>query len=236
MTNLGPTPIRMYGPHRGDPNADAHRAALLSWCTVNGLDPARMSGDDSIDVDEHNISYTNAVDGSVGRTLRDGNPTIYTRGATPLRVRPVGMIVGDRFCGHLKAVVIDADEYRFTVMTCRVHIDPDTGRHPGAHTDSTTGDKWANEYPGTSAFRDWQPDVTGMSPGEVHALILGRLDQAGARNPHTVPSRVLIQLGPHLAGIRAIIERHAPARSYLWPDEDYIDAAAGLVYGLQAPA
>jgi hypothetical protein len=242
----------LSAPWAGDAIAVAARDVLLSWCHANDLDPALMLERDRIEI-HANVGRPGyevlwrKVDTSVPR--RRDMPTQLVR--TPLLVEPEGLLAGELWCGHVHRCGCDNDG-RVRFFTCRQHVDPATGRHPGPHTgrpslEPITGApmadlgpaEWTNENPGTLAYRKGLPDVAALSAEAAHNLVLAQLTEITSRRPRPARAAILLAIGPHVRGIRAIVTRHAPAAGgplcdrgcSPWPCPDYRDATEGIVAG-----
>lgn len=209
---------------RFDPNADAVNACLIAWCTVNGLPVEQMREQDGIRVDlEAGTVHYQRIRG----TGRHGFDTTPVR--RHLHTAPAGVLLGDTVCGHL----LNADP----VLSCRVDVDPDSGRHPGDHADLLADQAWPNECPGTVAFVGGIADATELAPADAHALALERLASLIARPrqlAEIVRGGVMLVTRPvsdvnGLQGRRSILERHAPHRRHVRIDPNGAVYRAGSV-------
>jgi hypothetical protein len=252
-------------PWHGQPHAEAARDVLLSWCRVNGLAPDRMLDRDRIEI--------HAADSAAGRhyiilwlealpadPVGPGRETSTALRKTPLLIEPEGLLAGELTCGHVHSASSPVVDEPPLFFTCDQGIDPATGRHPGQHAGSRsetpryrrsdTGNgyrmSWPNEHPGEQAFREGLPYVGDMTPAAAHALVLARLGEITDRRPRVNRRQVLIAIGPHVRGLRAIVERHGPVTygekfpaacqspdhagaGPSFPCADYRDATAGIV-------
>lgn len=259
----------LAAPFRDDPTSTAGRAALVSWCHANGLKPDWML--ERLNIEIHNLD----PEGLTGnryviywREVLPQAPADRGREArtelrkSPLLVEPEGLLAGELTCGHVHtepSPVADAEPLSFV---CDQDIDPATGRHPGSHQggrsiNPATGRpadeggtryrmSWPNDHPGEQPFRAGLPDVAGLTPAAAHAAVLARLDAAADRRPRVDRSKALIAIGPHVAGLRRLAERHEPratrdagdvcSHDYVsatgltaWPCAEVRDAFAGIV-------
>jgi hypothetical protein len=96
-----------------------------------------------------------------------------------------------------------------------------------------------------------RPDVTGLPPAQQHTAVLASLnalDQAVADLSEAITQDQAATALPVAPGRRRIVERHAPLSDQTdpicasptsigerWPCPDYLDAADGLVDGLETP-
>jgi hypothetical protein len=246
----------LSAPWAGDAIAAAARDVLSSWCHANGLVPARMLERDRIEIHPnpnrpgYEILWREV---SADRTIRPEASTQLRR--LPLLVEPEGLLAGELWCGHVHRCGCD-DNGQVRFFTCRQHVDPVTGRHPGPHLgrpslDPTTAApmsdlgpaEWTNEHAGDVAYRDGLPDVAALPAEAAHALVLARLDAIRDARPRPPRAALLLAIGQHVQGVRAIIERHAPAvagplcdrQCAPWPCPDYRSATRGIVAGWAAP-
>lgn len=224
----------------------AYQAVLTAWANENRLPVHRLIQDRDIvvDITYKRIFYTRSY---IDADLR---PKIYIKGSDGLPDRaqicdrmltaPAGILIGADTCGY--PTTLGRGETR-SHLTCTVDVDPD-GRHPGPHRDGS--ESWFNRLPGALAYTGGRPDITGLPPAQQHAQVLAALDARA--------ERIRTTGGHHreddLAGIegrRRVLGRHAPvvetgmtvcppcdegAVRSIWPCDDYRDAAAGLITGL----
>jgi hypothetical protein len=209
---------------RFDANADAVNASLLAWCAVNGLPVGQMREQDGITVDlEAGTVHYQRIRGD-GRHGFDTTPV-----RRHLHTPPAGVLLGDTVCGHL----LNADP----PLSCRIDVDPESGRHPGDHADLIADRAWPNDCPGTVAFAGGIADATGLAPADAHALALERLAAAIARPrqlAEIVRGGVMLVTRPvsdvnGLQGRRRILERHAPHRRHVRIDDNGAVYRAGSV-------
>lgn len=226
----GGTIRTLTAPWPDQPDADAARAVLLSWCRANDLNPERMRQQDRIEIHaatsgprgRYEILWREAVVAPPGGRRDEVRAKVRY---TPLRVEPEGLIAGELSCGHVHSAPSPVVDDPPLCFTCDQGIDPATGRHPGEHQGGRSLDRpagepagpvtayrmsWPNEHEGDQAYCGGLPDITGMAPDAAHALVLGRLAAMLERRPRVDRRRTLIAIGPHVTGLRILAERHGP--------------------------
>lgn len=245
----------LYPPVTGDSRREAFLACLRAWATVNGLPIDHVLGGRRITVDmsARTIDYWAIGDAPKTPGARvmqvpvSGDKVGSRWERLPLIAEPIGVLVGENLignnrCGHM---------VRRGTSTLRCNVEVDAfGQHPGVHADGLHDNtEWPNEHPGVLSYRRGRPDVTGRPPEEQHVLVLTAIEER-ENMAHTGVTAARDIEG--LAGRRHILERHAPVSvtfggtrcehcndrsvtSVRWPCEDYRDAAAGLVTGLETP-
>lgn len=226
-------------PTFGIPGGQAYRALLLAWCQVNKLETDRIAAREiRANLTARTITYWRPLEQDdallPGEQPWSGRHTQWRQETRPLLVDPAGYLAGEVTCGYL-------ERYGEALMTCGVGVSP-SAEHPGTHRDEHSDVEWLNPHPGVLTYRDGRPDVSGGTPDRAHVLTLTALEhldrrpQAGRRSVDDLEVQ---------AGRIRIAYRHAPAAAgdgtwrcsgphahAAWPCDDYLDATAGSVSGL----
>jgi hypothetical protein len=246
----------LYPPAADDTTRAAYRECLLAWARVNAIPTDKASAERPITVNltTRTVRYWRRF--QPGDNLRPGEHpqdlcrTQWREDVAPLVAEPVGILIGEDFCGHVHRPDT-------TTMRCWVDVDP-TGRHPGPHTDRMHNTTWPNPHPGDQVYRRGRPDVTGLTPTAQHTAILAAFTERAGR-PGSLDDWQVARDLEGLAGRFRILDRHQPVERTKhpdqphfcaacidrpdypgrtaadWPCPDYRDAASGLVTGLETP-
>lgn len=259
----------LVAPWSDNPDAiAAPRRVLASWCRANGLDPAKILERDGIEIhgpdpagasSRYVIMYREVVSQPEGERSRYARTELRE---VPLVVEPEGLLADELTCGHVlhHQDTVDAAP---AFYTCDRHVDPANGRHPGPHTGGPSEDpltarpmpasspfgarpEWPNEVEGDQAFFAGVPYAGDMAPDRAHALVLDRLTAIADHRPRANRKNILVAIGVHVRGLRALATRHAPViygdafpalcrdpahgePGETFPCADYRDALAGVV-------
>jgi hypothetical protein len=238
----------LHAPGVRDSRTEAFLSCLLAWAAVNELPVTYIPGTRriTVNVSDRTIGYWVTGDAPQTPGARVLQVPINLPGnrleKLPLVAEPVGILIGEKVCGHM---------VRRGKSTLRCNVETDAfGQHPSVHVDGLHDHtEWPNEHPGVLSYRRGYPDVTGRPAEAQHILVLTAAEER-ANMAHTGVTAARDIEG--LAGRRRILERHAPGRTGIgilicsqcledhgypnpapWPCDDYRDAAAGLVTGLE---